>query len=162
MKNLLLCLNICRGLSNPHHWYFSEDVWKVNLFIQNVQDHYSHKIIINDKHSGDDSEFRFLPPHLDNEFDRMILSPRYETFQLLHKRTLNAFNNEHNKKLIIDQFDTIDLCGFNITTDIVPTALGLLDHHQDFAVIEEGCGDIKKEMKESGLKYMQTIGIKII
>lgn len=162
MKNLLLCLNVCRGIGNPHHWYFSPDVWKVHNVIQSIADHYDTKFIINDKHSGDDPEFRFLPPHLDNEFDRMILSPRYESFQILNKKTLNAIGNEHNKKLIVDQFDTIDICGFNLSTDVIPTALGLLDHHQNFAVVVDGCGDIKSEMKEAGLKYLQTIGVRII
>lgn len=161
MNNLLLCLNICRGISIPDKWFFSDDVWKAHGTIREIANNYQTKIIINDNHSGDDPEFRFLPPHFDNEFDKMLLSPYYEDFQVLKKKTLNAFCNEHNKNLIIDQFDSISLVGFNVTTDIVPTALGLLDYHQNFEVLEKCCGDFSKETKESGLKYLKTIGIKI-
>lgn len=165
MKNLLLCLNLAYGYAQPENWYFSDQMYPVLARIS--QHSYAHTecLIINDIHTSEDPEFAFLPPHMDTRISQQPVRDYKKyidiPYQVSHKRHLNALHSEHNRGLIIDKFERISLCGFNLSTDVVPTALGLLDYHQNFEILSCCCGDVSKDLKQKAISYLRTLGINI-
>ncbi len=160
MSSLLLCLNPCYGIANPNQWTFCQQVWQIDKNIkEQIKIHLPNVLVIADDHKAGDPEFKFLPPHLDNPADSCIL-PHYK-HQVLRKKHLSAIFNEHNRKLITGKYDSINLCGFLVSTDIVPTAINLLDWRENVSILTDCCGDFKPEFKDKGIEYLRLLGINI-
>jgi nicotinamidase-related amidase len=128
---------------------------------------YEYCYMINDSHNRGDNELKYLPPHaLDFSIDSTIIvnfwnkiNSRVKT--ALFKKTQDAIQNEHIKKLILDKHHSeICVTGFSTSLDILPTVLGLKQYHPNVVIKDDCTSDLTEEHKLKAIEYMKWIGVK--
>ncbi len=157
----LVCLNLNYGHYNSKSPVCSEYFISIYDNIIEESEKYESCYIINDNHSPNDGEFLFLPPHcISGTLEALNLPHRHHLIKSkivenLYKNHLSGFKSPHNKILITNQFKEITLCGFNLSTDIIPTALDALQLGLKPTVVAHLSGDMTKELKQKSLDYLK-------
>jgi hypothetical protein len=164
MKTLLI-LNVIGGICRPMSVVYSPDCYRVLDKIIVKQNEYNNLIICNDDHSIVNQEFRFLPEHATTPPDRSIISyfvtrlaKRYEH---LTKNTLSAVKKPHNYSIISSSRE-IHIVGFNLSLDIIPTALDLIQDGISVQIETELCGDLTEDRRLKSLEYLQFLGVPLV
>ena len=162
----LIVLNATKGIRNPYNWQFCQESNFVSKNLQICAKYFEHCFVINDSHDPACFEFKYLPPHsiktsIDSDVEELLI-PKISNLQILQKTTLSPFMSEHNRNIVFKSCNNFCVAGFNTSTDIVPTALSLLDLKKDVFITDELCGDISMETKHNSLRYLNLLGIPIV
>jgi hypothetical protein len=161
--NILIILNWCYGISRPYSPVFCSEVHQVGHQIKMVAPFFDRTLVINDVHDINDSEFEYLPPHNLTASDIHPLDIiAFSNPQILYKNTLNAFAFPHNRGVLEALTPkNVLVTGFNASTDIIPTCLGLIDMQMDTKIMvsPECIGDLYEERKSRAIEYLGYIGI---
>ncbi len=167
--NALIVLNLAYGVIRPLSLTFCENVHQTINNIVDLSKEFDFCFLINDNHSQNDNEFRYLPPHMISVQDKgklLNIEPKLSSRNrpiTLYKNTLNAFNSRDNKEHVLGyNFDSICIAGFSATLDVVPTTLGIMDFHPNVFISELCVGDISLGHKSKALDYLNFLGVKIL
>lgn len=72
-----------------------------------------------------------------NEGRKIVLDTK--NYKVFEKRKYTVFNNELEEYILVNNVDTVYLCGFDTDACILKTALDLFEHNIKVFVLEDYC-----------------------
>jgi nicotinamidase-related amidase len=164
---MFIILNVCLGINRPGS--LISNIKNLNILKNIIQlsEKFDSCFIFNDKHKKHDKEFNFLPEHcLELTGDScpdldIINSLKCKNNGIFYKNTLSILKNNHIKEMIKNiSPPEINLCGFNLSTDILHTALDFLSEGYNINIYKDCCGDYLNNSYVFDL--LQQLNIKIL
>ena len=159
--NILTITNFNLDIFDPYSIMYCKEWKKTFDSIINLSKNFEQCLIVNDVHNKKDKELCFIPPHCLKDRPIYNLMAKMKGVNRYSKKTFSALSNNHVKQVLLQHTDTLHLCGFNTSMDVLKTALDGIDLFNKIIVFEESCGDIMSKNHEGAINIMRTIGIEI-
>ena len=168
MYNVLIATNICNGSVKSGCTLATKNGWEIATKIVKNSARFDYTFIVNDRHTIDDHELKFLPNHMSDTLETgklYTLDSQIESkyFQYLRKNTLSALYSGHNKNCICN----IDnpkyyLAGFYFSLDILATFFDLFQAGKDVSIIIDCVDDISEYNKKCAEYILSSLSIPLV
>jgi len=169
---ILLVLNLSQAILDPYSAIYCSEANKILENIKKASQNYDITMVVNDQHYSEMCiEFQYVLPHCYKYGSTFPLNRdinKLKSPQVFNKHVLNALSNIHLQKSIFGYFPLFQniedrkfsLCGFSASTDIVATALGLIDFLPfKFDVLEDCLGDASEIQLKLGKDYLRYLNL---
>ncbi|TXT66058.1 MAG: hypothetical protein BAJALOKI3v1_50057 [Promethearchaeota archaeon] len=169
MNSCLIVFNPILESINKKACFYAINSNKIlgNIFVETKK--HTNVIIINDLHSKYDNELKFLPPH---RLKHTTNSLPITWFQDRTKNIIAKFNkNQMSAIQSIPQLlptlrsiktESVFLSGFNMSTDILPTAIDFLQNGFIPIINTDLISDFDDSIIDITVQYLRFIGCKVI